>query len=324
MLGARNREGRILSDPFMILPSRTEYPEYYTIITQPLDLQTVKRRVGHGEYKSVEAFHNDLRLIWRNATQFNERGSPIYVDADNLRRVSLKYYRIVTPEDQQVGHVETTPVSAPISRPRPTESPELPPLAHVGALYSANPAEQQLITKCISVLESLRHVKNKDKRRLCESVIRAPSQQRDPDYHAVITNSIDMSLVVNRLKSNQYGSLRQFVQDMAVMFENFAFIAHLHKSNSNDVTTLFQVISSVSYHFLLIIIYDRYSRTRSAMRSPPLSSLVWRGLRRTSPLHKASHYRYRQACWPSQRLESDYTSVPVFYQAGLSSINLWI
>ena len=33
--------GDSLSEPFHSLPSRSEYPEYYRVITQPIDLKTI-------------------------------------------------------------------------------------------------------------------------------------------------------------------------------------------------------------------------------------------------------------------------------------------
>ena len=39
---ARDRNGRRVSDIFMVLPTRRELPEYYQIIKKPIDLKKIK------------------------------------------------------------------------------------------------------------------------------------------------------------------------------------------------------------------------------------------------------------------------------------------
>ena len=35
-------DGRILSEPFMVLPSRRALPDYYEVIRKPLDIRKIK------------------------------------------------------------------------------------------------------------------------------------------------------------------------------------------------------------------------------------------------------------------------------------------
>lgn len=45
--GCRNQQGQLLSEPFMHLPSRREYPDYYQQIKQPISLQQIRQAPGH-------------------------------------------------------------------------------------------------------------------------------------------------------------------------------------------------------------------------------------------------------------------------------------
>jgi hypothetical protein len=42
-------DGRVLSEPFMKLPSRRELPDYYEIIKKPLDIKKILQRIDDGK-----------------------------------------------------------------------------------------------------------------------------------------------------------------------------------------------------------------------------------------------------------------------------------
>lgn len=43
------RGGRVLSEPFMKLPSRRELPDYYDVIKKPLDIKKIMNRIEDGK-----------------------------------------------------------------------------------------------------------------------------------------------------------------------------------------------------------------------------------------------------------------------------------
>lgn len=49
----------------------SEAPDYDKIIKHPMDLTTVRRRVNEGYYPTLEAFSDDLSLIWSNCLLYN-------------------------------------------------------------------------------------------------------------------------------------------------------------------------------------------------------------------------------------------------------------
>ena len=66
------------------LPNRGELPDYYQIIKEPLDLATMRAKVHKNEYKYVRFFIKDIKLIVKNAQQYNLDGSDIYKVAGTL------------------------------------------------------------------------------------------------------------------------------------------------------------------------------------------------------------------------------------------------
>lgn len=64
-----------------------EYPDYYQLIKQPVALSTLRKRLSSNYYKNVLDFREDWRLMFNNARTYNQEGSWVYVDADEMEKV---------------------------------------------------------------------------------------------------------------------------------------------------------------------------------------------------------------------------------------------
>merc|ERR1712155_299915 len=78
---------RMLNTVFQLLPSKRRYPEYFEVITEPMDLKMVAEKIQKNKYKEIAELEKDLQLIFTNARTFNEPGSQIYKDAGILSKV---------------------------------------------------------------------------------------------------------------------------------------------------------------------------------------------------------------------------------------------
>ncbi|XP_021950482.1 ATP-dependent helicase brm isoform X2 [Folsomia candida] len=85
----QDSEGRVLSTPFMKLPSRKELPGYYDIIKKPLDIKKIMSRVEDGKYNDLNDFQNEFMNLCQNAQQYNEDTSLIFSDSIVLQSVFL-------------------------------------------------------------------------------------------------------------------------------------------------------------------------------------------------------------------------------------------
>ncbi|KHJ43962.1 Bromodomain protein [Trichuris suis] len=84
---ATDSSGRVYSDMFVKLPSKSDYPSYYEVIRKPIDLQKISHRLKAGYYDNLEALVNDLSLMFNNACKYNDPDSIIYKDAVTLQRI---------------------------------------------------------------------------------------------------------------------------------------------------------------------------------------------------------------------------------------------
>lgn len=75
---------RGIIDPFLELPSRVEYPDYYEYIKDPICMNIIKRKINKKEYQSLREFWLDLKLLCNNCRTYNEDGSVLYQDANMI------------------------------------------------------------------------------------------------------------------------------------------------------------------------------------------------------------------------------------------------
>lgn len=86
--------------PFGNLPSRT-YTDYYQLIKKPVSLKSIMKRTRgqHGrepptgitDFKTWDAFEEEVSLIWRNAQEYNEDGSEMFNLAEEFKVLYTSY-----------------------------------------------------------------------------------------------------------------------------------------------------------------------------------------------------------------------------------------
>ncbi|KAI0693670.1 SNF2 family N-terminal domain-containing protein [Cytidiella melzeri] len=72
---------------FLSLPDKKTYPDYYEIIRQPIAMSQIRKRITGNQYKTVLDFREDWRLMFNNARTYNQEGSWVYQDADEMEKV---------------------------------------------------------------------------------------------------------------------------------------------------------------------------------------------------------------------------------------------
>ncbi|GAA6020667.1 hypothetical protein JCM8202_004534 [Rhodotorula sphaerocarpa] len=81
---------------FNELPARRDYPDYYLLITHPISLKEIKKKVNGGTYPNTDEFAADIHLMLNNAMTYNEEGSIVYEDARLLRETFDAAYARLT------------------------------------------------------------------------------------------------------------------------------------------------------------------------------------------------------------------------------------
>jgi Transcription factor involved in chromatin remodeling, contains bromodomain len=77
-----------------IYPVKKEiYPDYYTLITNPIDLTTINAKAKRGEYNSAQTFIDDLDLMIKNSTIYNGLHHDVTLQAVSIKEEGMKLLR---------------------------------------------------------------------------------------------------------------------------------------------------------------------------------------------------------------------------------------
>ncbi|KIW09526.1 hypothetical protein, variant [Verruconis gallopava] len=87
-----------LANPFIELPSKIDYPDYYTLITQPICLNDIGDRINKKYYQSLKQFRQDISLMVQNCRTYNEEGSQLTIDAGKIEEKTLELLREETED----------------------------------------------------------------------------------------------------------------------------------------------------------------------------------------------------------------------------------
>lgn len=82
-----DQDGRVLSDPFMKLPTRKELPDYYEVIRKPVDITKILAKIEDGKIEDMDVMEKEFMLLCQNTQKYNEDGSLIHEDSIVLQSV---------------------------------------------------------------------------------------------------------------------------------------------------------------------------------------------------------------------------------------------
>ncbi|ELU08320.1 hypothetical protein CAPTEDRAFT_221993 [Capitella teleta] len=180
---------RPLRDIFMTLPSKKDYPDYYKVISEPIDMMAIDAKIKAGMYSSQEALVDDFELMFNNARHYNEEISQVYKDACILERILM-------------AKVNSLP-SLDGSKRRRSSASAVP-----------------LNTKITAMYNTIRDYKDAKMRVLSAPFMKLPQKTELPDYYEVIKKPIDMNRVWQKISNKHYTSVEELTSDFVLMFDN--------------------------------------------------------------------------------------------------------
>ncbi|XP_065742373.1 protein polybromo-1 isoform X21 [Phocoena phocoena] len=231
---ATNPSGRLISELFQKLPSKVQYPDYYAIIKEPIDLKTIAQRIQNGSYKSVHAMAKDIDLLAKNAKTYNEPGSQVFKDANSIKKI---FYM----KKAEIEHHEMTKSSLRMSNKRAVQGGRLSAItmalqygseseedaALAAARYEEGESEAESITSFMDVsnpfyqlYDTVRSCRNNQGQLIAEPFFHLPSKKKYPDYYQQIKMPISLQQIRTKLKNQEYETLDHLECDLNLMFEN--------------------------------------------------------------------------------------------------------
>uniref|UniRef100_A0A3B4FGC1 Protein polybromo-1 n=1 Tax=Pundamilia nyererei TaxID=303518 RepID=A0A3B4FGC1_9CICH len=202
--GARNSQGQLISEPFLQLPSRKDYPDYYHQISQPICLHQIKNKMKNNEYESVEHIDSDLTLMFENAKRYNVPHSSIYKRALKLQHIQqMKRKELLQRDDDDGDSMLSSATSDTSSTKRKS--------------HKKNTKKNRMKALFAAVNEAREAGAG---RRLCDLFMVKPSKKDYPDYYKVILEPMDLRTIEHNIRSDKYLTEDSMLEDMKLMFRN--------------------------------------------------------------------------------------------------------
>jgi ATP-dependent helicase STH1/SNF2 len=73
---------RLIIGPFVKLPSKRDYGDYYVLIQTPICMNQIQAKIKKEEYNNINDMRKDITLMCNNCRTYNEDGSLLYSDAN--------------------------------------------------------------------------------------------------------------------------------------------------------------------------------------------------------------------------------------------------
>ncbi|KAK1691456.1 SNF2 family domain-containing protein [Colletotrichum godetiae] len=77
---------RIIIGPFLALPPKRDYADYYLIIQAPISMKQIETKIKKQQYHSLGDMRKDVDLMFRNCQTYNEEASLLYQDSLTLQK----------------------------------------------------------------------------------------------------------------------------------------------------------------------------------------------------------------------------------------------
>ncbi|KAH7911321.1 hypothetical protein BJ138DRAFT_1150946 [Hygrophoropsis aurantiaca] len=108
------------AEAFLKPVSKSEVPDYLDVIMNPMDLQTMLKKVKSKQYKSKREFKDDLDLIWSNCYTYNAaEDHPLRLCAKRLEKKANRLLMSITDRKERVDPpIPVDMISRASSRPK--------------------------------------------------------------------------------------------------------------------------------------------------------------------------------------------------------------
>lgn len=186
--------GRYPIDLFMEKPSRKDYPDYYVVIKDPIDMKTIDAKIKSDYYSCEDELLKDFKLMFDNCREYNEDGSQIYIDADNLEAALFN----------KINELDQTTSTT-------SKSKKLPKISKLN---------RSAYEKIKALFENVINYKDAYGRQLSKPFMKLPSKSDYPEYYEIIKKPIDLDKIGMKIKSGVYENLDDILSDLNLLFDN--------------------------------------------------------------------------------------------------------
>ena len=99
----KREDGSELCEMFVRAPKRRNDPQYYEVVTDPIDMLRIKQKLSTDEYANMNEMKDDFERLFSNALKYYKKGTSEAKDAQELKELFAKALSIVEAGDDPVA-----------------------------------------------------------------------------------------------------------------------------------------------------------------------------------------------------------------------------
>lgn len=178
------------TDIFWLPVNSKKVKDYYNIITKPMDIQTIKKKIADKNYLAREDFLADWQQIYENSRLYNGPNHPLTGIAQRMYdQAKLR----IEERAEKIGLLERT----------------INPLLDNDQIAFSYLLESVILPRLRNVPESWPFHKPVNKKNV-------------KNYYEIITKPIDLETMLANVKEHRYHSRQLFMNDIQLMYDNCA------------------------------------------------------------------------------------------------------
>jgi bromodomain-containing factor 1 len=238
-------------------PIKLNIPRYFEVVSRPMDISTIEKKLNGGQYPVVQALVDDFNLMIENTVIFNGPDNIVTKMGRNIQATFEKGLKTLPAEQVFLSFVLLMQVPQPKAAPPMTFAPPpkttlpapapvrrasgaFPPIRRESLAADGRPKREikPPPERDIPMDRPRLHKKHAAELRFCQIVIKElmkkvhepysypfilpvdPVALNIPDYFKIIKHPMDLTTVENKLKEQQYTTGDEFYNDVKLIFKN--------------------------------------------------------------------------------------------------------
>jgi ATP-dependent helicase STH1/SNF2 len=97
---------RLIIGPFVKLPSKRDYGDYYMVTKSPIAMNIIDKKIKKGEYRKLSDMKRDIELLCSNCRNYNDDASLLYADANTIEAFFNKQYQQELNDHPELAELE--------------------------------------------------------------------------------------------------------------------------------------------------------------------------------------------------------------------------
>jgi protein polybromo-1 len=238
----KKEDGTQLCEVFIRAPKRRQEPNYYEIVTNPIDLLRVQQKLKTDSYEDIDDLTNDMELLVNNAKAFYKPESIEYKDACALWDVyNTNKAKLIESLNEDSTPVAMSDPQKPrrIGRPRKSTTIDDDQVSENSSENNDYDPYEELFASIMTAMDPI------DENRALHTMFQLlPSKKHYPDYYAVIDHPIDLKFIANKIQTNAYSSLNDMEKDILQMVKNAQIFNEPGSQIYKDAKTLKKIFAA--------------------------------------------------------------------------------